>query len=83
MNRNLSELFRENIKALSQEKSNIPSGLDNFDKRFGGFSLGEFVVLGGRPSMGKTQLLLALCKIVSESNAPTPFFRPSLIYKIL
>jgi len=45
----------------------IRTGFDNFDKKFGGLTTGEFVVLGGRPSMGKTQLLLSLCKNLTES----------------
>jgi replicative DNA helicase len=63
-----------NLKSLSwsdqrikKETQEILSGFQNFDKTFGGFSLGEFVVLGGRPSMGKTQLLLSICKSISES----------------
>ena len=56
-------------KGVANGSSNalgILEDLKNFDKKFGGFSRGEFVVLGGRPSMGKTQLLMSLCKNMSE-----------------
>lgn len=36
----------------------IFTGFKDFDKQLGGLTLGEYVIIGGRPSMGKTQLLL-------------------------
>jgi len=33
---------------------------------FGGFGLGEFIVIGGRPAMGKTQLLVNLSLNISQ-----------------
>lgn len=66
--KNLTELFQDNRRKM--EKSDfVPSGFINFDQTFGGFTKGEFVVLGGRPSMGKTQLLLSLCKNISETTS--------------
>jgi len=38
----------------------IASGWSQFDREIGGFSLGEFIIIGSRPGMGKTQLLLHL-----------------------
>lgn len=38
----------------------IPSGWSNFDKELGGFPAGELVVIGARPGMGKTHLLIDL-----------------------
>lgn len=58
---------------LSLFSAILKTGYENFDKKFGGFTSGEFVVIGGRPSMGKTQILLALCKNISES-IPTLYF---------
>lgn len=36
----------------------ISSGIRSFDRLTGGFAAGEFYILGGRPSMGKTALAL-------------------------
>lgn len=66
---NLSKLIAENNLRLKKTGSDVvPSGFSNFDRKFGGFSIGEFVVLGGRPSMGKTQLLLSICRNISMST---------------
>jgi len=65
-----SELFSEYIKMPNNHsiETTVKSGFENFDKMFGGFSSGEFVVVGGRPSMGKTQVLVSICKTLSEST---------------
>ncbi len=44
------------------------TGFTALDKELGGFSLGEYIVLGGRPSMGKTQLLINLALHISTQN---------------
>jgi replicative DNA helicase len=68
--KNLTEFFHDNSMRLKTETSDfILSGLNNFDQTFGGFSKGEFIVLGGRPSMGKTQLLISICKGISENSS--------------
>jgi replicative DNA helicase len=57
--KSLADLFDETISDF-QENSNpthlINTGFNNLDKLIGGFYPGELVVVGGRPSMGKTQL---------------------------
>jgi replicative DNA helicase len=66
----IAALVAENLKQLSgntQHSSTIKSGFADFDKMFGGFSLGEFVVIGGRPAMGKTQLLVNLSLNISQT----------------
>jgi replicative DNA helicase len=50
---------------------NIPgagSGFKELDKLTGGFSFGEFVVIGGRPAMGKTQFLVTLALNISREQ---------------
>lgn len=64
----LSFHYARNLENLQQQSVGlIKSGFENFDMVFGGFSLGELVVIGARPSMGKTQLLVNLCMNISTS----------------
>ena len=61
--KNIADLVVENLNQLESEAYQaaiIKTGFDDFDTQFGGFRLGEFVVVGGRPAMGKTQLLVNL-----------------------
>ena len=43
----------------------IPTGFDDLDALLGGWSQGYLVVVGGRPSSGKTTLLLNFCRVAS------------------
>lgn len=74
--RSLSALVSENIKQMrgnKREGDAVKSGFTEFDNLFGGFSPGELVVIGARPSMGKTQLLVNLALNISAS-APVLYF---------
>ena len=64
----ISQLVSESISQLKEggNQSNlIKTGFRDFDKEFGGFGLGEFIVIGGRPAMGKTQFLVNLSLTIS------------------
>ena len=68
--KNITELIAENIRQYDTEtyqNAIIKSGFDDFDEQFGGFFPGEFVVVGGRLSMGKTQFLINLSLNISLS----------------
>ncbi|MCC6635179.1 MAG: DnaB-like helicase C-terminal domain-containing protein [Chitinophagaceae bacterium] len=68
--KSIADLVSESINQLksnSQNYNTIKSGFADFDKTFGGFGLGEFIVIGGRPAMGKTQLLVNLSLNISQS----------------
>jgi replicative DNA helicase len=43
----------------------IPTGFADLDALLGGWSQGYLIVVGGRPSSGKTNLLLNFCRVVS------------------
>ncbi len=43
----------------------IPSGWANYDNELGGLSLGEYIIIGGRPGMGKSLVLLDLASRIS------------------
>lgn len=56
----VSEIVSEHIKSYFASPTNtnmISTGFDNLDELFGGFAAGEFIVLGGRPGMGKTFMM--------------------------
>ena len=68
--KSIADLVAENILQLNGEKNQnnvIKSGFDKFDAHFGGFCPGEFVVVGGRPAMGKTQFLVNLSLHISKT----------------
>lgn len=44
----------------------VPSGFDELDELLSGFSPGDLVVLGARPSMGKTAAALSIAKYCSS-----------------
>ncbi|MGL4908985.1 MAG: DnaB-like helicase C-terminal domain-containing protein [Bacteroidales bacterium] len=69
--KSIATLVAENLKLLKDEtrKDNlIKTGFTEFDKMFAGFALGEMVVIGARPSMGKTQLLVNICLNIAAST---------------
>lgn len=73
--KSLSELFSEGRLAHEEENpfGSYKTSFTDFDNDFGGFFLGEFIVIGGRPSMGKTQLLVNLAVNLSK-QVPVLFF---------
>jgi replicative DNA helicase len=48
------------------DRDAIPTGLASLDALIGGLHRGEYVVLGGRPSMGKTALVVQIAMNVTE-----------------
>lgn len=74
--RSITELVSESVRQMqgkSHQGNTIKSGFTEFDRMFGGFGRGELVVIGARPAMGKTQLLVNLCLNISVSN-PVLYF---------
>lgn len=57
------------IEAVGANKATgtfrIPTGFADLDALFGGWSQGSLIVVGGRPSSGKTNLLLNFCRSVA------------------
>lgn len=69
--KDIKTLITEKIETIFDEKPNVfyKSGLKDLDRVIGGFMPGEFIIIGGRPSMGKTQLLLNLVRNISQNDA--------------
>lgn len=63
----------DQMNDTSQQAQLLKTGLPGFDAQFGGLGCGEFVVIGGRPGMGKTQLLVELTLELSKTT-PVLFF---------
>ena len=59
----------DEIEAVGTRKATgtfrVPTGFDDLDNLLGGWSQGSLVVIGGRPSSGKTTLLLNFCEAAS------------------
>lgn len=72
----MAALVSDNLKTI-QDKTHksgyINTGFSSLDKDFGGFELGEVTVIGGRPGMGKTQILVNLVLNIS-SAMPVLYF---------
>ncbi len=79
LSRYLSELMPDvldEIEAVGGRSAvgsfRIPTGFDDLDSLLGGWSQGYLIVVGGRPSSGKTTLLLDFCRAASvEYRLPT------------
>jgi replicative DNA helicase len=72
----ISDLVSENLALLrSGQKWEylIQTGFTDFDKSFGGFLEGELVIIGARPAMGKSLLLMNLALNISAS-VPLVYF---------
>lgn len=75
-----ADLVREAIRSIqsAREKTHlyhIPSGFDSLDAIIAGFWPGEFVIVGGRPGMGKTGFLLSLAiGILRKHDIPIGYF---------
>ncbi len=68
----------EMIEKLVHDKSDlngIPSGLADLDTMTSGFHGQELIIIGARPSMGKTAMALTMAQNVAiEKRIPTAFF---------
>ncbi len=67
------DVFKENIKSKKHDENSIKTGFKDIDQQIGGLSLGEFVVIGGRPAIGKTLFQVNLAINISKT-IPVLFF---------
>jgi replicative DNA helicase len=64
------ELVAENLHRLKTETPKngiLKTGFQELDKAIGGFLPGEFIVIGGRPAMGKTTFLVDVSLTISKT----------------
>lgn len=68
---NLSKLMEKDKRGMT----GIPSGFKLLDDLLGGFQNSDFIVIAGRPSMGKTAFALSVARNAAVSyNFPIAFF---------
>lgn len=60
----------------------VPSGVTGIDKMLGGLQEGTLVVLGGRPSMGKTAAAVSLIRAASRSKKPNGDARRTALFSL-
>lgn len=83
--KSLTSLFADHLSGLQNKIDTthlIKSGFGNLDALIGGFLPGEFVVIGGRPAMGKTQFCVNLCLNISKVH-PVLYFTYDLSESLL
>lgn len=64
------EAGQRELRAKSGKATGITTGLSELDKNTGGWQKGELVILAGRPSMGKTAVMLHLAKSAAKQGHP-------------
>ena len=81
MKLSFKELYSETLLAVSNKTENntlfdsIPTGLSDLDRILGGLPLGELIILGARPAMGKTSLLISImANSINNKNEPMAYF---------
>lgn len=78
--RHIQSALQDNFQILTDrmdkpyEVSGIPSGFRELDFYTEGFTRGDLVVLGARPSVGKTSLALAMAYHIAKRGHPTLIF---------
>jgi replicative DNA helicase len=66
---NLAMLDRlERIMAGEADRNAIKTGIASLDAQTGGLHRGEYIILGGRPSMGKTALAVQIISNVAQNG---------------
>ncbi len=90
MYKSVMEILPATIEAIERlthsktEYTGVPSGFRALDAMTAGFQKSELVVIGARPSMGKTAIALSMAKnIAIDRNIPVGFFTLEMSDKAL
>jgi replicative DNA helicase len=74
----LGRLVQEVVARLQaadgQRSEGVPTGFADFDELTGGFQKGDFIIIAGRPSMGKTSLALNVAENMALTGVPVGIF---------
>lgn len=69
--RSISDLIHTSVMERNKDhpsEKTIITGYTEFDSAYGGLAKGEYLIIGGRPGMGKTSFLLNLASNLSKSG---------------
>lgn len=69
----VNERLEQLIDSDILKKQIIETGFEDYDEEFGGLLKGELTIIGGRPGMGKTQLLVNLCTNIASTKKPVAY----------
>jgi len=79
--RKIGDVLKETIDIIQQVRmsksptTGVPSGFKDLDSLTAGFQRDEFIIIGARPSVGKTALALNIASNIAIHNKiPTAFF---------
>jgi replicative DNA helicase len=73
---NFNDLLRETVKRIEKTSNSslgiagVPSGFNDLDKILGGFDNSDLIVIGSRPSMGKTAMLISMALNIAKYQIP-------------
>lgn len=76
----------KDIEYVYANKSAVPglaSGFAGLDKKIGGFSKGELIIIAGRPSMGKTAFALNVAEKVANTGKAVAIFSLEMSRRLL
>ena len=68
----ITDLFSTHLTQIIEDKTEenyVKTGFDTIDKEIKGLQKGELVIIGGRPAMGKTQLMISLLLNIAKNHA--------------
>ena len=74
LNKSIAEMYVRKSKHEKGEQTGINTGLFDLNRTTGGWQKGDLIVLAGRPSMGKTALMLHFAKSASKHGTPVVVF---------
>lgn len=84
----MSDIIRDTITLIdmryknNEELTGIPSGIAQLDAMTSGFQNSELIIIGARPSIGKTAFALSMMQTIAiEKNIPCGFFSLEMSYQ--
>lgn len=70
----MGESLVETTEALHDGLGGVPTGIRDFDTRFGGLGKSTFNLIAARPGMGKTVVGLTIARQLAKQGIPVLFF---------
>ncbi len=70
----MHETFAEIERIHANERTGVPTGFRDLDRMTGGFRPGDLIVIGGRPSMGKTAEAIGHAVAAGKASCTVAFF---------